>query len=503
MRTTNRIRASLQENKYPLILLLIYSILAVFFCSKMSPLYPINEWSDINLYFNIGKAIANGKVLYLEVFDHKGPMIFFLYAVGYLISNDSFLGMFIIESLAWITLSFTAYYTARLFLDKGYSFLVAVSFLPLFMSHTEQGGSAEEFIAVCIGISLYLFIRFYKDPREHNYRYMFVHGIMWGIVLLTKFTLTIFWIPMLLAIGLILIQNKEYKNLVINIAVFLFGGLVVVVPIFLYFVATDSMANAIEAYITVNMTQAETSDSILVNLIVRFYQRLRFETIEFSILLLGAIAFPLIFIRNIIAKIGLVLGFLLLFAVVFMINYFFYYSIPYYIYGILGLIVIAYYLKRYIQIRFAWHLAVFFLFIGLSVSIGEKNYFRLTSRELQRKDPPRGVMFQFADVVSKEKNPTLLNTSLDEANAIFTLANIVPNVRYFLTPNLSYAQYPKMRDEQEKYIENREVQFVVLSSKARNYEHFSSFTPLHENYELVDTYTEYSYTDFYLYKLKE
>lgn len=503
MRTTNRIKTSLRENKYPLILLLIYSILVVFFCSKMSPLYPINEWSDINLYFNIGKAIANGKVLYLEAFDHKGPMIFFLYAVGYLISNDSFFGMFILESIAWIILSFTAYYTARLFLDRGYSFLVAVAFLPLFMSHTEQGGSAEEFIAVCIAISLYLFVRFFKNPQVHDCRYMLVHGAMWGIVLLTKFTLTIFWIPILLAVGLILILNKEYKNLAINIASFLLGGLIVVMPVLIYFLATNSLNNVIEAYITVNMTQAETLDSILVNLIVRFYQRLRFETIEFSVLLLGAIVFPMIFIRNIIAKIGLILGFFSLFAVVFMINYFFYYSIPYYIYGIPGLIVIAYYLKKYIQIRFVWHLAVFFLFIGLSVSIGEKNYFCLTSAELQRKDPPRGVMYQFADIVSKEKNPTLLNTSLDEANAIFTLVNIIPNVQYFLTPNLSYAQYPKMRDEQEKYIENKEVQFVVLSSKARNYEHFRSFIPLHENYELVDTYTEYSYTDFYLYKLKK
>lgn len=502
MEIVNKVRTSFFQNKYPLILLSIYSILVVFFCSKMSPLYPINEWSDINLYFNIGKAIANGKVLYLEAFDHKGPMIFFLYAIGYIISNDTFFGMFLIECLAWIILSFTAYYTARLFLDKGYSLLVAIAFLPLFMSHIEQGGSAEEFIAVCIGISLYLFVRYFKNPQAHDYRYMLVHGIMWGIVLLTKFTLTIFWIPTLLAVGLVLILKKEYKNLILNICCFLLGGLVVILPVLFYFIATRSLSEAVEAYITVNMTQTETSDSILINLVVRFYQRLRFETIDFSILLLGAIGFPLLFIRNVIAKMGLILGFFSLFTVIFMIHYFFYYSIPYYIYGILGLIVIAYYLKKYVQIRFAWHLTMLFLLVGLFISIGEKDYFGLTSRELQRKDPPSGVMYRFADIVAKENNPTLLNTSLDEGNAIFTLTNIVPNVRYFLTPNLSYSQYSKMRDEQEKYIENKKIQFVVLSSKSRNYEHFKSFDPLLENYELVDVYTEYSYTNFYLYKLK-
>lgn len=89
------IKQAIVKDKNILILLSLYSFLLLFFCSKMSPLYPINEWSDVNLYYNIGKAIFNGRTLYAEAFDHKGPLIFFIYGIGYAISNTSFIGMFL------------------------------------------------------------------------------------------------------------------------------------------------------------------------------------------------------------------------------------------------------------------------------------------------------------------------------------------------------------------------------------------------------------------------
>lgn len=502
MSTYNRIRASLIQNKYPLLLLAIYSLFAVFFCSKMSPLYPLNEWSDVNLYFNIGKAIANGRILYLDVFDHKGPLIFFLYALGYTISNDSFFGMFIIEWIAWMVLSYTAYYTAKLFLDRAYSFLVAIAFIPLFILNIEQGGSAEEFMVVCIAISLYFFIRYFINPEVQNWRYMLVHGVMWGIVLLTKFTLTAFWIPLLIAVALIQLRRKEYKNLLMNIGTFLIGGIIVFLPVLLYFIVTGSLSSAVDSYIVVNLLQDPLAEgSYSLNILQNFYLLLRLETIQFIIVLIGAIGFPLIFIRNRVAQLSLIVCFFVLYAVSVMVVYRQYYSISYSIYGILALIVFAHYFQRYIKINLVWHLAVSFAFIALIISISIKDFFGIPPRTLARKVQPSGVMYQFAEKIQQENNPTLLNLYLDEANSIFTLTNVVPNIRYFITPNLSYEQYPKMRDEQEKYIINKEVMFIVLSTKADNYEHFKSFKPLQENYEVVDVY-DGDRTDFYLYKLK-
>ena len=125
------IRKEIISEKKTLIILFVYSFLLLFFCSKMSPLYPFNEWDDINLYFTIGKGLFNGKIIYSELFDHKGPLIFFIYGIAYLISNTTFFGMYIIEALMWAFMICAGYFTAKLYIDKIYAFIVALIY-PLF-----------------------------------------------------------------------------------------------------------------------------------------------------------------------------------------------------------------------------------------------------------------------------------------------------------------------------------------------------------------------------------
>ena len=81
---------------------LIFSCLCSFvlllFCTRSSPLYPMNNWDDANSYFSMGKAMMNGMVPYRDLFDQKGILLYFLYGIGYLISHTTFLGVFIIGS---------------------------------------------------------------------------------------------------------------------------------------------------------------------------------------------------------------------------------------------------------------------------------------------------------------------------------------------------------------------------------------------------------------------
>ena len=56
-----------------------------------------NNWDDINSYFSMGKALFNGKVIYRDILDQKGPLLYFIYGIAYLISHQDFFGLYIIE----------------------------------------------------------------------------------------------------------------------------------------------------------------------------------------------------------------------------------------------------------------------------------------------------------------------------------------------------------------------------------------------------------------------
>ena len=57
-------------------------------CSKSSPLYPMNDWVDVNCFFTVGRGITHGMVPYLDLYEQKGPLIYFLYALAALISES-------------------------------------------------------------------------------------------------------------------------------------------------------------------------------------------------------------------------------------------------------------------------------------------------------------------------------------------------------------------------------------------------------------------------------
>lgn len=499
-----KLKTEIQSNNKQLLLLFIYTVFVVFFCSKMSPFYPIQEWSDVNLYFNIGKAVMNGQTMYTESFDPKGPMIFFTYGIGYLISNNNFLGMFLIQILLWFTLISVCYFTARLYLDKVYALITSIFFLLIFISHTQEGGAVEEFIATYMALSLYLFAQYFRNPQKHSPKHMYIHGLLWGLAFFTKFNLVIFWVFPLLAVGFILLQQKEYKNLILNIGTFILGGVTIALPIAIYLIYKGVLSEAIDIYFILNTSfRVDTGTTIVSKVATSFYQRMRFETIEFGIILLGAFIFPLLNIKNIISKISISLAFLSVFTIVFMAGYVYYYSIPYYIFAILGCIVIAQIISKFVQLKESAIIIAFAFLIALSASIYRKNFFGKYD-----KDKKENVVEAFTPILLKEEDRSLVNLGFDDANALFTYARIMPNTKYFTAPNLPHEVYPDLRDEQTRYITEGKTKFVVLAEYTNNALYFSQLKALQENYEIVAKFEEYySWHNvdrfYYLYKRKD
>ena len=102
---------------------LFLSIIFLLIATKSSPLYPFNDWVDVNAFFTGGKAMMNGRILYRDVFDHKGPLFYLLFGLAYLISNTLFLGVFIFEVISFSIFLFFSFKLASLFIDFNYSLI--------------------------------------------------------------------------------------------------------------------------------------------------------------------------------------------------------------------------------------------------------------------------------------------------------------------------------------------------------------------------------------------
>ncbi|MDV2687261.1 hypothetical protein RYX56_23220, partial [Alkalihalophilus lindianensis] len=86
-------------------------------------------------------------VPYRDLFEQKGPLLYSLHAFAYTVSHTTFLGVYILESIAMFTNIFFAYKISRLYLNWMPSVLIAL-FFPLFILNQNAfrfGDSAEEF----------------------------------------------------------------------------------------------------------------------------------------------------------------------------------------------------------------------------------------------------------------------------------------------------------------------------------------------------------------------
>ena len=60
-------------------------------------MYPFNGWDDFNSFYTVGSGWANGLIPYKDLFEQKGPLLYLIFMIGYLMSPYKFIGVFGIE----------------------------------------------------------------------------------------------------------------------------------------------------------------------------------------------------------------------------------------------------------------------------------------------------------------------------------------------------------------------------------------------------------------------
>lgn len=94
------------------------------------------------------------------------------------------------------------------------------------------------------------------------------------------------------------------------------------------------------------------------------------------------------------------------------------------------------------------------------------------------------VQYQFAEIINKKPEATLLNYGFLDGG-FYTVTGIMPNIKYFHKPNIAYENYPIIMDEQNRYIKELVVDFVVI--RVIKEEDSLQIPYLYENYNKIKT----------------
>ena len=462
------------ENNFIIIMGMCFLTAVVFLmlCSRSSFLYSYNNWDDANSYFTMGKFMMNGGIIYRDLYDQKGPYLYLLYGIAYLISNRSFLGVFILEILAITVFLYFGYKIFRLYCTPKMSLILIPVLAACTLSSLSfyWGGAAEEFCLPLMMSSLFMSLSYWKRnyPKEPTDKMILINGVFAGIIMQVKYTLLGFYFAWMAMIVLMMLVQKKWKNALKSSFIFLSGMFITMIPWLVYFGIHNALDDWYQCYIYNNIffysDLQENSSGLgmkLYDLAKILYNLILDNFSYFIFIIIGC--YYMVFSRrnnwyekvNVIALFGLCfLGIYIGGANIF------YYSIPLMIFSVIGLAAIG---RGILRLEQKWEISlkgkktfglVAILMFFLCLYTAEMKTMNREYRELKKEEH---FLYQFNEIVEQEENPTLLNVNMLDAG-LYTVTGIVPTCKYFQTNGIALKE---MEKEQRQYIREGRTQFVI------------------------------------------
>ncbi len=474
-----------------------FALSAVFllFCTKSSFLYPLNDWNDSNCFFTVGKGMMQGRVPYQDLFEQKGPLLYFIHGIASWISFDSFLGVFFFEILSFGMFLWFSYRTIRLFAGKAYAYVLlpVLTFAVLSSNSFCKGDSAEEFCLPLLAASLFYLLRYMqnRDRSPMPFSLLLLNGILAGCVLWIKYTMLGFWFAWMMMIFFDLIRQKHVGRAFLSCVIFVLGMLLTAIPWVIYFSFHHAFYDFINAYFIVNIFGYSHPMGVPSRLLFMLVM-LCMEFIKNIFFSLPAVAGVLYFtcskrmLPNGMARFSVLLCFLFLIAGVYgggsAYPYYFLIFAPFAPLGYLPAVRFLLHkwntalLQKWARKGSVYSLFVLLLFIGCLILSPNTRSLGTKKEDL--------VQYQFAEIIRQTPGATLLNYGFLDGG-FYTAAEIVPQTKYFCKLNITVDRYPEMMQEQNRYLKEKMVDYVVMEwSEDKDRSQFK-LDYLRENYEMV------------------
>lgn len=308
-------KAATSLTKKDVITAFVASVLTMTFMSTSSPLYPFNYWNDADLFLTVGKSVKDGIVLYRDIYEQKGPVLYFIHALCAYISDKTFFGVYLLEILMCFVFLIFARKLVRLFIKDNASAFDAVLLFPLcaviYSSNMfHMGDSAEEICFPLLTAVLYFALKALQGKDQlPSWKESLITGIISGALFWTKYNMCAFIAGFIVFFIVYSIVIRKIRIMLIDILSGIAGFLLVTVPVLLYFKINDALSDLYKVYFYNNLflyNEATNSTSSLYEILHKFFYGVpyffglvyRYNHGLLILLILSVLAFGLFNIRT-------------------------------------------------------------------------------------------------------------------------------------------------------------------------------------------------------------
>lgn len=405
--------------------------------------------------------MLNGAVLYRDVFDHKGPFIFFIYALAQSILDLNW-GIFLIDVIIFNIAFWLQFKTMQLHNNK----MTAILFLfeLIFFIRLYRIIIPESIAFMAISYTTYWILsKQYQKPKISQ---LIICGILTGVVFWIKFSLCVFMFAIYL---FFIFKNFSPKHVYYPLMGFLIPTTIVAI----YFISNNAMADLFFSYFAINLG----------------YHSSFSPSINFYILVCGTLA---LFIYSIFKKhaelTAVITAYMSLIIVSFIMTgkNFSNYYLPFM--GVISLFPLTQLNGKVISKLKSVIIA--FLIIILCVS--------LLNHSVQIENSARNCMNHVEMFENVEHDDSIMLLYSGETAIIGHLKSY--NYKYFFTPSLQYEQHPKMWDKIYCDISNSNIEYLVTICIDNEIKHNVFYDESEKTLEYIQNINQEIYKNYYPHK---
>lgn len=243
---------------YLLCLFVAGVVLLLFFSISTSPLTSNSFCTDSAFFQMVGQSMVRGQVMYRDIFDHKGPYLFFIQYLGQRICYGRY-GIFFIQVLSLLFTLYIIDHTCQLVCGENRLFFRIVSaavFFFLFSFTLDCGNLSEEYSLPVLFLCLYLFFDFLQENRRKAFPYALLIGASFGFLAFLRLSNASLLCIIIAVLFLELFLNKKFYTLFLCIAGFLIGFFLSSLPVCLYYAHQHILSEMLYATFIFNFIYA-------------------------------------------------------------------------------------------------------------------------------------------------------------------------------------------------------------------------------------------------------
>ena len=167
----------------PIILIICYIVIIYY---PISPDFRDVPQRDSGVFLYIGERILNGDLPYLSVWDHKGPLLYYINAFGLFLSSNSWWGVWIFEFFLVTCAAIVGYIAILRIFGFFPAFFSSICWLTLLFFFLQGGNLTGEYALIFIFLSLLLiYIIEIQDSKKYKLGF-FLIGLLLGCIFQLK-----------------------------------------------------------------------------------------------------------------------------------------------------------------------------------------------------------------------------------------------------------------------------------------------------------------------------